>query len=491
MHDIFISYSHIDKNIADAICSTFENRGLRCWYAPRDIQPGADWADSIIQAIEQTKVMVLVFTSHSNLSKQVLREVNNAVDSGVTIVPFRLTNEEPAAGMKYYLSTVHWLDAMNSELHSAIDDLYGLCRVLVDQMEGRQPAVQEKKPEYPELKETKPTRPYMLIGIIAVAALALVAVFFLLNRKPAEEPSAQTENSAPAVSNATSENISMDVTETYTQGNSQGNLQSGGYLASDGEWYYYRSNDRQRLYRMKADGSGAEMFVDEPVSCISVYDGYVYYYSSGVDPSIQRIKTDGGEPVKLHYGPTEDTRIVNDRIYYQDSMDGLNLYSMALDGSDVRLENNIDKAYYFCLDGTYMYYSNQEDGGYLYRVNMDGSDPVCLSDHRIEGMTIAGSKLYYNDLNTNVLTSYDLSTGEIAELANDYIYYLNVTDTGIYGHSGTYGTKLCAMQLNGLGFRTLSEEDADHVCVCGDKIFYISNNTGYIVNLDGSGKIEP
>ena len=26
MHDIFISYSHIDKNIADAICSTFENR---------------------------------------------------------------------------------------------------------------------------------------------------------------------------------------------------------------------------------------------------------------------------------------------------------------------------------------------------------------------------------------------------------------------------------------------------------------------------------
>ena len=319
MHDVFISYSHIDKNIADAICSTFENRGLRCWYAPRDIQPGADWADSIIKAIEQTKVMVLIFTSHSNMSKQVLREVNNAVDSGVTIVPFRLTNEEPAAGMKYYLSTVHWLDAMNSELHAAIDDLYGLCRVLVDQMEGRQPAVQEKKQEYPELKETKQSPPYLLIGIIAVAALALVGMLFLLNRKPADVPTAETENT-PAVSNATSENISMDVTETYTQGNSQGNLQNGGYLATDGEYYYYRSNDRQRLYRMKADGSGAEMLADEPASCISVYEGYVYYNSNGVNPSIRRIKTEGGEAVTLHFGPTEDVRIVRDRIYYQDSL---------------------------------------------------------------------------------------------------------------------------------------------------------------------------
>ena len=121
-HDIFISYSHVDKTTADAICSYFENNGLRCWYAPRDITPGADWADSIIQAIADTKVMVLIFTKDSNISKQVLREVNNAVSEGVTIVPFRLTKEEPVAGMKYYLSTVHWLDAMDEELDQSTGD---------------------------------------------------------------------------------------------------------------------------------------------------------------------------------------------------------------------------------------------------------------------------------------------------------------------------------------------------------------------------------
>ena len=51
-HDVFISYSHHDKPTADAVCAKLEEDGIRCWYAPRDIQPGADWAGSIVHAIE-------------------------------------------------------------------------------------------------------------------------------------------------------------------------------------------------------------------------------------------------------------------------------------------------------------------------------------------------------------------------------------------------------------------------------------------------------
>ena len=93
-HDLFISYSSKDKTTADAVCARMESGGIRCWYAPRDIQPGADWADSIIQAIDQSRVMVLIFTKDSNISKQVLREINYAVGAGVTIIPLRLTKEE-------------------------------------------------------------------------------------------------------------------------------------------------------------------------------------------------------------------------------------------------------------------------------------------------------------------------------------------------------------------------------------------------------------
>ena len=42
-HDVFISYSHKDKAVADAIVARLEQDNCRCWYAPRDIAPGADW----------------------------------------------------------------------------------------------------------------------------------------------------------------------------------------------------------------------------------------------------------------------------------------------------------------------------------------------------------------------------------------------------------------------------------------------------------------
>ncbi len=130
-HDVFISYSHKDKSIADAICARLEQDGVRCWYAPRDIAPGADWAESIIESIEHSKVMVLVFTDFSNASRQVLREINNAVRTGAVIIPFRLTQTPPSGGMRYYLSTVHWLDALDGTLEHNLAQLSTLVRSIL------------------------------------------------------------------------------------------------------------------------------------------------------------------------------------------------------------------------------------------------------------------------------------------------------------------------------------------------------------------------
>ena len=104
-HDLFISYSTKNKAAADAVCARMESGGIRCWYAPRDIEPGADWAESIIEAIDTSKVMVLIFTKDSNVSQQVLREVNYAVGKGVTVIPLRLTEEAPIERMQFFRSS--------------------------------------------------------------------------------------------------------------------------------------------------------------------------------------------------------------------------------------------------------------------------------------------------------------------------------------------------------------------------------------------------
>ena len=122
-HDVFISYSTIDAPVADAIASKLEMRGVRCWYAPRDISAGRDWASAISDAIATSEVMVLVFSTNANRSQHVLDELNLAIDEETRILPFRIANLDPSGAMRLHLSSRHWLDAFSPSWMAHLDRL--------------------------------------------------------------------------------------------------------------------------------------------------------------------------------------------------------------------------------------------------------------------------------------------------------------------------------------------------------------------------------
>ncbi|MEO6012650.1 MAG: TIR domain-containing protein [Devosia sp.] len=117
-HDVFISYSSIDKVEALAACATFEAAGIRCWIAPRDVPGGGEWAEAIIDAIEGARIMVLLFSANSNESRQVRREIELAVSRGLTIMPLRLEQIQPTKSMAYYMAGIHWIDALAPPLEN-------------------------------------------------------------------------------------------------------------------------------------------------------------------------------------------------------------------------------------------------------------------------------------------------------------------------------------------------------------------------------------
>jgi hypothetical protein len=99
-HDIFVSYSSKDVTIADAVCSTLESHGIACWMAPRDITPGMEWGECIIDGIEQCRILVLVFTADANASPQIHREVERAANRGAAILPLRVENVMPGGELE-------------------------------------------------------------------------------------------------------------------------------------------------------------------------------------------------------------------------------------------------------------------------------------------------------------------------------------------------------------------------------------------------------
>ena len=59
-HDVFISYSHNDKTLADAICSNLERAGIRCWYYQRDHVAGRNYAGELTSSIRDARIYLLI-----------------------------------------------------------------------------------------------------------------------------------------------------------------------------------------------------------------------------------------------------------------------------------------------------------------------------------------------------------------------------------------------------------------------------------------------
>jgi hypothetical protein len=131
--DVFISHSAQDKKVAETICAALEQAGIQCWVAPRDVRPGRSFPGEITRAIQQSKVMLLIFSKHSNSSEQVLREVQLGVDCHVPIVRLRIEDITLSDDLRYYLSTPQYLDALTTPLSKHIPRVEAAIRELLEQ----------------------------------------------------------------------------------------------------------------------------------------------------------------------------------------------------------------------------------------------------------------------------------------------------------------------------------------------------------------------
>ncbi|MSQ48716.1 MAG: toll/interleukin-1 receptor domain-containing protein [Deltaproteobacteria bacterium] len=140
-HDVFISYSGQDHAAADAIKHCLHGQGIRCWKAPEDVLAGEDWAAAITRAIEQAKVMVLVWSSASGQSKEVLKELTLAMNQGIAVIPLRIEDVPLHGTWKYHLAATHWLDAFPPPLEKYFGLVVERVRALLSSADN--PVMQE------------------------------------------------------------------------------------------------------------------------------------------------------------------------------------------------------------------------------------------------------------------------------------------------------------------------------------------------------------
>lgn len=125
----FISYSSKDKNIADNLCAKLESRGIKAWYAPRDIVSG-DYAGTIVEAINRCTHFIVILSQNSAKSNHVLNEIDlafNQVQRGMVLLPLKIDEEEMGPSFLYYLSRQHWMDAHIPPLEKRLEEFVERC----------------------------------------------------------------------------------------------------------------------------------------------------------------------------------------------------------------------------------------------------------------------------------------------------------------------------------------------------------------------------
>jgi hypothetical protein len=282
-HDIFISYSSKDKPTADALCATLEQRGLRCWMAPRDVLPGADWSEAIIDAITSSKALVLVYSEHANTSPQVRREIERAVHKGIAIVPLRIEDVPMSKSLEYFISTPHWLDALTPPLQRHLDYLADTLERFVDSRKAPPPtpipgaASQAPATQIPPPPPAAPVPPPLaanrrlpLIAAAAVSVLVIAALAYFAGSRtnstgsatgdPPPSGSVPRELLGTWIAQTAVNGLPITV-ETSVDGNGQSKVIStfrdqGRYGSNRGQWSMVNTagTTTSGTYRFLSDG---------------------------------------------------------------------------------------------------------------------------------------------------------------------------------------------------------------------------------------------
>jgi hypothetical protein len=149
-HDIFISHSTNDRAVAERVCSDLETQRFSCWIAPRDIDAGEAWDEAIIRALDNCRIVLLIFSGFSNESPQVKREIHRAIDKKKIVVPLRIEDLKLGRSLEYIMMGIQWFDAFPPPLESHLPALrQQIKRILtpLNRDTDVQPILETKPPE--------------------------------------------------------------------------------------------------------------------------------------------------------------------------------------------------------------------------------------------------------------------------------------------------------------------------------------------------------
>jgi len=154
---VFIAYAYRDRDVASAIAGYLEKSGIGCWIAPRDIQPGVDWANEVRDAIKGSGLLVVILSRASSDARSVIEEVRLAEEAEKIVIPFLIDPSIGSSELGHFLRKLHWFDA-TSDWQSQVPKLVNEIQAWLDRAPSEQASSAAGAPGAPVPAQTSTPR---------------------------------------------------------------------------------------------------------------------------------------------------------------------------------------------------------------------------------------------------------------------------------------------------------------------------------------------
>lgn len=137
-YDIFVSYRRADRELVASVVRRLEARNIQVWY-DAEIEGGADWRETIVDALSNSEMLAIFFSEDCNNSRQLKKELAVADSLGKPVVPILIEDTQPRGAYLYELADRNWIQIFPEPM-DRIEELVEHLATLANKSDGGAPA---------------------------------------------------------------------------------------------------------------------------------------------------------------------------------------------------------------------------------------------------------------------------------------------------------------------------------------------------------------
>jgi TolB-like protein len=206
--EVFVSYARVNRERVVQLVERMRSAGVGVWIDEGGIHGASLWGQEIVDAIESSKVMVLMLSDASITSDNVVKELSIASEDKKPILPVYLHQAVIPKSMRYQLAGIQHIEYFEGNEDAAFRSMcVALSRLGVSNVgeaeAGKTSAEAERatptnRPESPAKPSAAPQSGRWVAPLLGLAVIGLVLVLVLRSGNTPIPKPAQAQNSEPS-----------------------------------------------------------------------------------------------------------------------------------------------------------------------------------------------------------------------------------------------------------------------------------------------------